>query len=159
MDAKRLIALVAISIFALSACRAIPGELFADEPEVTPEPTPTPITKSFCESGADLRTDIEFLRAAELSEDGLLPFIVAIDAALGEARTLTTLAGLEYGPLVADVIISLQDLRDIAEEVEAQETLGAGIATIGEAITEVGQSMDTLTTQLREPCPESESDQ
>jgi hypothetical protein len=152
MDRRNVTALAAVAIFTLSACRAIPVGLFEPDPEATTGPSPTPITKSLCESGADLRTDIEFLRSVEVSDDGLLSLIVAVDAALGETQTLATLAGQEYSPLVDDVIVSLQDLRDISEQLEGQETLGAGIATIGEAITEIGESMDALAIELREPC-------
>ena len=78
----------------------------------------------------------------------------AREATLGEAQTFAILAGEEYRPLIEDVIVSLQDVRDIADELEGQETIGAGIATIGESITAVGEAMDELALQLREPCQE-----
>jgi hypothetical protein len=80
-----------------------------------------------------------------------------VDAALGEAQLLAELVVDEYQPLVEDTIVALQELRDVGEQVREQETLGAGIATIGEAITEVGEAMDALTLGLREPCPEQVS--
>jgi len=156
MDGRRSIALAMLLFLALSACRAIPAGLLDDDAETASEPSPTPITKTLCESGADLQTDVEFLRSVELSEDGLLTLIVSVDAALGEARTLALLAGQEYAPLATDLIVSLQDLRDIAEELEDEESLGGGIATIGEAITAVGESMEALGLQLREPCPQND---
>jgi hypothetical protein len=128
--------------------------LLDGDDESAVEAEPTPISKTLCESRTDLRTDVEFLRSVEVSEDGLLQLIVSVDAALGEARTLAVLAGEEYVPLVTDVVVSLQDVRDIAKELEGQETVGAAIATIGEAIIAVGESMDELEIRLREPCPE-----
>ena len=156
MHVTRPLTLALLLVFALSACRAIPPGLLDGGGEPAVEAEPTPVTKTLCESSADLRTDVEFLRTVEVSEDGLLQLIVAIDAALGEARTLALLVGEEYGPLVSDVVVSLQGLRDVAEEVEEQETIGAGIATIGEAITSVGESMDALEVELRDPCPEEQ---
>lgn len=153
MHATRPLTLALLLFFALSACRAIPPGLLDGGGEPAVETEPTPATKTLCESSADLRTDVEFLRTVEVSEDGLLQLIVAIDAALGEARTLALLVGEEYGPLVTDVVVSLQDLRDVTEEIEGQETIGAGIATIGEVITAVGESMDALEVELRDPCP------
>ncbi len=156
MHATRALGLAVLLAAAIAACQAIPTGVFDGDGDPTAEAAPTPTTKTLCESGADLRTDIEFLRAVEVEEDGLVQLIVSVDATLGEARTLALLAGEAYGPLVSDVIVSLQDLRDIADELEQQETLGAGIATVGEAITEVGEAMDMLTLALREPCPEEE---
>jgi hypothetical protein len=157
MHARRSIALGAVLLFALSACSAIPVGLFEGTPDETPEPSPTPITKTFCESGADLSTDIDFLSSVEVSEDGLLTLIVSVDVALGEARTFTELASQEYGPLVADLVLALQDLRDLAQELEGQETLGSAITVVGETITEIGEAMDTLSMQLRDPCPEDDA--
>ncbi len=150
-----MIALAALLLLTLSACRALPTGFLDADGDPTIEAEPTPITKTYCESGADLRTDVEFLRSVEVSDDGLLQLIVSVDATLGEARTFAILAGEEFGPSVEDVILSLQDLRDIADELEDQETIGAGIATLGESITAVGEAMDVLALQLREPCPEA----
>ena len=156
MQLTRTIGLAVLVPVVLAACQAVPTGLFEGEADPAAEAEPTPITKTLCESGAELRTDVEFLRAVEVDEDGVVQLVVAVDATLGEARTLAQLAGEEYGPLVDDVMVSLQDLRDIGEELEDQETLGAGIATVGEAINAIGESMDTLTLALREPCPEGE---
>lgn len=153
MHPSRPLAVASLLLFAAAACRAVPVELFVGVDEtVAPEPTST--AKTLCQSGADLRTDIESLRSLDVSEDGVLQLIVSADAALGEARTLALLAGQEYGPLVTDVVVSLQDVRDIGQALERQDTIGASIAVIGEAITAVGDSMDALTLALREPCPE-----
>lgn len=157
MHQTRTLALAVVLLLVLGACRALPSGFLTGDAEPTAEAEPTPITKTLCESGAELRTDVDFLRAVEVSEDGLLQLIVAVDAALGEARTLTTLVGEEYGPLVEDVVVSLQDVRDLAEDLEGEETVGAAIATVGEAITAVGESMDALAVGLREPCPEASS--
>ena len=156
MHATRPLTLALLLLFVLSACRAIPPGLLDGGGEPAVEAEPTPVTKTLCESSADLRTDVEFLRSVEVSEDGLLQLIVAIDAALGEARTLALLAGEEYGPLVTDVVVSLQDLRDVTKAIEEQETIGAGIAAIGEVITAVGESMDALEIELRDPCPDDQ---
>jgi hypothetical protein len=156
MQLTQTIGLAVLVPVALAACQAVPSGLFEGGAGPAAEAEPTPITKTLCESGAELRTDVEFLRAVEVDEDGVVQLVVAVDAALGESRTLAQLADEVYGPLVDDVIVSLQDLRDIAEELEGQATLGAGIATVGEAITAIGESMDTLTLALREPCPEGE---
>lgn len=141
-------------LFALSACRALPPGFLA--PDATLEPSPTPITKTMCESGAELRTDIEFLRTLELREDGLVSVLVAIDSTLGEARTLGTLVTEEYRPQAVDLVLSLENLRVTVDELNQQETVGAGIATIGESIAEIGVAMDALTLELRDPCPDEE---
>lgn len=157
MRLTRTLAIAVLLLFALGACRALPPGFLDGDGDPATEAEPTPIAKTFCESGADLRTDVAFLRNTEVSEDGLLQLIISIDAALGEARTMAVLAGEEYGPLVSDVVVSLQDLRDITDELEDQETVGAGITIIGETITAVGEAMDELEVQLREPCAEEYS--
>ena len=156
--ASRLLAVLLVALFAITACQTASPEDGSAEPAATTKPSPTPTAKTMCASGADLAVDVAFLRNVEVSEDGLLSLIVSVDAALGEARTLGPLVVEEYQPLVADVVASLQELRDIAEELEELDTLGEGIVAIGEAITEVGVVMDALATQLREPCPEEENE-
>ena len=153
----RFLTLSIIAVFALSACRALPVGLFSSGDDQTPAPSPTPITKTMCESGADLAVDVGFLQRLDVSEDGVVPLIAAVDLALGEAQTLGTLVVEEYQPLVNDVIVSLQDLRDISEELESQETIGGGITAIGESLVGIGESMEALEQQLREPCPEEEA--
>jgi len=144
--------LLLVLLFALSACRTLPPGFLA--PDSTAEPSPTPIAKTMCESGADLRTDVEFLRSLELREDGLVSVLVAVDSALGEARTLGTLVTEEYRPEAVDLVLSLENLRLTVDDLSQQETIGAGIAAIGESIAEVGTAMDTLTLELRDPCPD-----
>lgn len=107
-----------------------------------------------CESGAELRTDIDFLRSLEVREDGLLSVLVVVDSALGEARTLSDLAGEQYRPLALDLVLALQDLRQTVDELSEQETMGAGIATIGDSVSQIGSAMDTLALELRDPCPD-----
>jgi len=155
--ARTLVLLLAL-LFALSACRALPPGFLAPSaaPDSTPGPSPTLITKTMCESGADLRTDIDFLRSLELREDGLISVLVAVDSALGEARTLGTLVTEEYRPQAVDLVLSLENLRLTVDELSQQETLGAGIATLGESIAEIGDAMDALTLELRDPCPDEE---
>ncbi len=143
-----------VLLFALSACRALPPGFLA--PDATPEPSPTPIAKTMCESGAALRTDIEFLRSLELREDGLVSVLVAVDSALGEARTLGTLVTEEFRPLAVDLVLSLENLRLTVDDLNQQETVGAGLAPIGESIAEIGTAMDALGLELRDPCPNEE---
>jgi len=157
--ASRFLAVLLVALLAITACQtATPEDGSAEPAATTTEASPTPTAKTMCASGADLAVDVAFLRNVEVSEDGLLSLIVSVDAALGEARTLGPLVVEEYQPLVADVVVSLQELRDIAEKLEELDTLGEGIVAIGEAITEVGVTMDALATQLREPCPEEENE-
>lgn len=150
----RLSGLALVGAFALAACGTTTSEEGPSEASAGADASPSPEAKTMCESGADLAVDVAFLRSIDVSEDGLLSLIVGVDAALGEAQMLGTLTVAEYQPLVADVVVSLQDLRDIAEELEQDETVGAAITTVGEAVTAVGESMEALGTQLREPCPE-----
>lgn|GEM_PF-5768544 len=145
--------LVVVTFFVVSACRAIPPGLVGPDADATPGPSPTPTTKTMCESGADLSVDVEFLRSLELREDGLVSVLVAVDAALGEARTLGALVTEEYRPQAVDLVLSLENLRLTVDELSQQETLGAGIAAIGDSISEIGKAMDALTLELRDPCP------
>lgn len=141
-------------LFLAGACRALPAGFLAPAAGPTADPSPSPVVKTTCESGADLRVDVDFLRSLEIREDGLLSVLVAVDAALGEAQLLVNLVAEEYRPLVVDLVLALQGLRTTAEELADQETVGAGIASIGAAITEIGETMDALTLRLQEPCPQ-----
>jgi hypothetical protein len=118
---------------------------------------PPPVTKTMCQSGEDLADDVATLRALDVSEDGAASLIAGVDTALAEAKMLADLVVDEYQPLVEDTVVALQDLRDVGQELQEVETLGAGVATIGAAITEVGVAMDALETQLRAPCPQQVS--
>jgi hypothetical protein len=155
----RLFILLLGLLFVIGACRALPTGLTSpgsgDSPDVDPTPSPTPIAKTMCESADDLRVDLDFLRAVELREDGLVAVLVAVDVALGEARTLTTLMGEEYGPYAADLVLSLEALRVTVDRLERKETVGEGIAAIGEAIVGIGEAMESLELELRDPCPEA----
>jgi hypothetical protein len=146
-------------VFVLAACRAIPTGLFGSDPEASPgqdpSPSPTAITKTLCESAADLRVDVDSLRSMELREDGLLSVLVAADAALGEAGTLRVLVAEEYGPYVAELVLALEGLRRTVDDLSAAETVGAGLESIGESIAEIGRAMDVLALELRDPCPEN----
>ena len=160
----RLVAVLAVVALTVSACQTATSE--TDAPEAVTdapsaaavdEPSSATVDKTMCQSGEDLAVDIAFLRSIDVSEDGVASLVVGVDAALGEAQLLAELVVDEYRPLVEDTVVALQELRDVGEQVREQETLGAGIATIGEAITEVGEAMDALTLGLREPCPEQVS--
>ena len=108
---------------------------------------------TLCDSAGDLRLIIGFLRDTDPSQDGWPPILVGAIAALSEARHLAGSVGETYRPLVDDLIVSLEGLRSTVEGLEESETLGARIASIGEAITDIGNAMDSLSFQLREPCP------
>lgn len=118
----------------------------------SPDMTMTP-ADALCDSVADLRLIIGFLRDIDTSQDGWAPVFVGAIAALSEARQLARSAGDTYPPLVDDLIVSLEGLRSTVDELEERETFGARIAVIGEAMTDVGAAMDALSVQLRSPCP------
>jgi hypothetical protein len=153
--AVRLIILVVAGAFVLSACRSLPPGFLA--PDADPTASPEPIDKTMCESGAELTSDIAFLRSLELSDDGLVAVLVAVDSALGEARVLADLAVEEFGPMAIDLVLALEGLRDTIDGLSQQETVGSGIAEIGVSIAEIGTAMDQLTLELRDPCPDKES--
>jgi len=148
-------------LFVAGACRSLPPGVLAPAAEATPattaEASAVPITKTLCESSADLQVDIEFLRSMELSEDGLVTVLIAADTALDEAHLLADLVAEEYRPLATDLALSLEGLRTTVDMLDREETAGASIAAIGESIVEIGEAMDALTLQLREPCPESDA--
>jgi hypothetical protein len=120
-------------------------------PEASAEPSLTP-SDAACESVDDLRLIIDFLRETDPSEDGWVPVLVGVVAGLSEARQLLGLVGETYRPLVEDLVVSLQDLRDTVDEISDEETLGARIATISESVADIGYAMDALGAQLRTRC-------
>ncbi len=101
----------------------------------------------------DLRLIIGFLQEVDIEDDGWLPVIVGSIAGVSQARDLAGLVGETYRPLVEDLIVSLQDIRRTVEQLGEMETIGAQVAVIGEAITDVGNAMDDLSVQLRTRCP------
>ena len=109
-----------------------------------------------CESAADLRMIIGFLQDTSVSEDGIIPVVVGGIAGISVAQDLAGEVRDTLGPLVEEVIVSMQGLRDIGDEMSGDETLGAKVATIGESIVEIGESMDALSLQLQERCPTDE---
>ena len=105
-----------------------------------------------CESAADLRLYIGFLRDQSIRDD-VVPVLVGAAASLYEARTLAGLVSDTYRPLVDDLVRSLSDLVAAVRGFRDQGTVGAGLVQIGEAISGVGTAMDALSVALREPCP------
>ena len=142
------------SLIVASSLTALPGGLLAQEPSASPgaQVTLEPAVAA-CESADDLRLIIDFLRNTDTTEDGWLPVFVGAVAGLSEARQLAGLLGDTYRPLLDDLIASLEGLRTTVEQLDGQETVGAQLAVIGEAITGIGNAMDALTVELRTPCP------
>ena len=155
--ARALVIVLALT-FAASAIGVLSPGAFGAEPSdapaagLSPEPLAIP-TQTLCESADDLRLIIGFLRGTTISEDGLLPTLVGTIAGLSEARELSGLVGETYGPLVDDLIASLQGLRTTIEGLDDEDTLGARVVEIGEAITDIGNAADALAVELRTPCP------
>lgn len=122
-------------------------------PPVSGSPTASEAPKTMCESAADLRLYVGFVRDQSIDDAGLLTVLVGAVASLSEARTLAALVGETYRPLVDDLVASLQDLRTTVRAFRDQGTVGAGLVQVGEAVARVGTTMDALSLALHEPCP------
>ena len=131
---------------------ALPAALLAQDEEQA-EPT---TEEAICQTSSNLRLIIGFLQDTSISEDGVIPVVVGGIAGFNQASELADLVGDALRPLVDDVIVSMQGLRDVSDEMTDDQTLGAKVAVIGESIVEIGESMDALGLQLRERCPDSE---
>jgi len=148
-------------VIAAAASTLLPSGLLAVESSPTPEtaaslePTLAP-AEAACQSAADLRLIIGFLRDTDPSVDGWVPVIVGVIAGLSEARQLAGFVGETYRPLVDDLIISFEGLRMTLDEVGGEATAGAQLAAVGEAITTIGNAMDALSVQLQMGCPTDE---
>jgi hypothetical protein len=148
-------------VIAASFSTLLPSGLLAVESSPTPEaaaslePTLAP-AEAACQSAADLRLIIGFLRDTDPSVDGWVPVIVGVIAGLSEARQLAGFVGDTYRPLVDDLIISFEGLRTTLDEVGGEATAGAQLAAVGEAITAIGNAMDALSVQLQTGCPTDE---
>jgi hypothetical protein len=137
---------------AASLMVALPaGLLAADDVESAP-PSVEP-AQAACESAGDLELILGFLQDIDVEDDGWVPVLIGGIAGLSEARTLVGFVGETYQPLLDDLVVSFQEIRVTAEELSEMETTGAQIAAIGETVTEIGISMNALTTQLRANCP------
>ncbi len=110
-----------------------------------------------CQSAADLRLYLGFVRAQTVSEDGLVPILVGVAASIAEADRLLGLVSETYRPLVGELAASLRELGMTTRGIRDEGTIGAGLARLGEAITRVGLAMDALSVALREPCPDAAS--
>jgi hypothetical protein len=136
----------------------IPSGIRAAEASATPEaamspsPTMTP-PEALCGSVSDLQLIVEFLRGTDVEEEGWVPVLVGVVAALSEARALASAAGQTYAPLVDELVTSLEQLRTTIDEARGTGTIGSRIAAIGEAVTGIGNAMDALAVQTRTPCP------
>ena len=146
--------IVLACVIVASSLSALPGGLLAQDPPASPGSLATlEPGVAACESAADLRLIIDFLRDTDPSEDGWLPVFVGAIAGLSEARQLAGLLGDTYRPLVDDLIASLEGLRTTVDQLDGQETVGAQLAVLGEAITDTGNAMDALSVELQTPCP------
>jgi hypothetical protein len=106
-----------------------------------------------CESLADLRIYVGFLRDQSIGDDHLLPILVGVVASLSEARTLAGRVRETYRPLVDDLVSSLTNLEASARTFFDHGTIGSGLTQFGQAIADVGVKLDSLSSAVREPCP------
>lgn len=151
MERARLV--VIALVLALAAVPMLGSPLVAQESSAQPSPSPT-AAEAACSSADDLRLIVDFTLDSVESDSGLVPVLVGTVAGLGEARVLAGLVGEVYRPLVEDLIVTLQDLRTMIGELGDLETAGAKLASVGEAVTDVGNAMDALAIQLRTSCPD-----
>ena len=105
-----------------------------------------------CQSAEDLTFIVGFLQDVDTEEDGWIPLLVGAIAGLSEARQLAGLVVETYQPLVDDLIVSFEGIRSSLDELKDLETAGAQIASVGEAVTELGNAMDAVGVQLRTRC-------
>lgn len=146
-----ILVIVAVPMLTAASFGAESSSPPGGEPSAAPSLT---TAEAVCASADDLRLIVQFLRDTDTSVDGWLPILVGAIAGISEGRELLGLVDDTYRPLVDDLVVSLEGLLSITDELRGQETVGAQVATLGEAITAVGNAMDALTVAVREPCPD-----
>jgi hypothetical protein len=150
---SRVPARVMRALFLGAALSILPSSgLLAAESSPSPAMTMSP-AEAACDSAEQLGLIIGFLQDTDVAADGWLPVLVGVIAGLSEARQLAGSVADTYRPLVDDLIGSLEGLRATVDELREMDTTGAAIAAVGESITDIGNAMDALTVQLRDPCP------
>lgn len=145
---------VATLLLALVALPLLAAPVSAQDETPAPVASLTP-AEAACASADDLRVILDFTRESVESDRGLIPVGIGVIAGLSEARVLAGLVGEVYRPLVADLIVSLQDLRDTIGELDEIDTAGSMVAAVGLALVDIGTAMDELGAQLRTGCPEA----
>jgi hypothetical protein len=140
-------------VLALAALSLLVAPVAAQDGSPEPTASLTPV-EAACASADDLQVIVDFLGESVGSEAGLLPVGIGVIAGLSEARTLVGLVAEVYRPLVQDLIVALQDLRDTLGELDELDTAGTKVSAVGEAVVDIGNSMDELGMQLRTGCPE-----
>jgi len=141
-------------MLALAALPLLVAPVSAQDETAEPMASLTP-AQAACASADDLQIIVNFLGESVETEAGLLPVGIGVIAGLSEARSLVGLVAEVYRPLVEDLIVSLQDLRDTIGALDELDTAGTQLAVVGEAIVGIGTAMDELGTQLRTSCPEA----
>lgn len=144
---------VAMLLLALAALPLLVAPVAAQEESAAPTASPT-AEEAACASADDLRLILEFTQQNAESDSGLIPVGIGVIAGLSEARNLAGLAGEVYRPLVEDLIVSLQDMRDTIGDLSDVDTAGSKVAAVGEALVGIGTAMDELGAQVRTGCPE-----
>lgn len=144
---------VAMIALALVALPLLAAPVSAQDGSPVPVASMTP-AEAACASADDLRVILDFTRESVESDRGLIPVGIGVIAGLSEARVLAGLVGDVYRPLVEDLIISLQDLRDTIGDLDELDTAGSMVAAVGLALVDIGEAMDELGAQLRTGCPE-----
>jgi hypothetical protein len=150
---QRTRVVVAMLLLALVALPLMAASVLAQDESPAPTASVTP-AEAACSSADDLRVILEFTRESVESERGLIPVGIGVIAGLSEARNLAGLVGDVYQPLVEDLIVSLQDLRDIIGDLDEMDTAGSKVSAVGEALVDIGDAMDELGEQVRTGCPE-----
>jgi hypothetical protein len=156
----RAVGILLAFVFAVSLGTVQPARLVAAEPTASPgmvvSPEPTSSADAICQSAEHLQLIIQFLRDTDVSEEGWLPVLVGAIAGLSEARDLIGLVDETYRPLVSDLIVSLENLITTIDALDDMDTAGAKLAAIGQVLTDIGNAMDALSTQLQAGCPHDE---
>jgi hypothetical protein len=153
-SAIKAMGLAVAALLIVTACTVLPPGMFAVEPTGAPSPTPATV----CNTGETLGETVAVLVDTELEDIGVLGLLLAVDITLEQTRQFGAAVGEQYRPLVDDLTGSLQSLQTTLQAMGDQETLGAEVAAIGEAIAEIGHAMDALAEQVRTPCPSSSPD-
>jgi hypothetical protein len=144
--------LSATLLLALLGTSTLVSGVAAQEGSAVPSASPT-VEQAACSSADDLRLIIGFIGDSVEAESGLIPVGIGVIAAVSEARSLAGLVGEVFRPLVDDLVVSLQDLRDTIGDLDELETAGAKLASVGEAVTDIGNAMDSLSVTLQTSCP------
>jgi hypothetical protein len=123
-----------------------------DDKSSTSTTTGPPGKEAVCDARTKLQKNLDSLEDPSLLTEGKSGIQSSLDSLEKDLDNLTDAAKRDYQPQVDAVKSSLDDLKTAVKNL-GDGSITAGISDVGQAVTKVGTTTETLLDQVKADCP------